>query len=291
VNSGGEPERDDTGLPPVDIEIPDDARDLDRDVQAYYRELRPHRRRQRRLRLHGTLARDGIVLPLLACCLVLALITGTLLTIFTATSDQDLTRVPGLHSTPGTGRAHTPDSGASSAASASRAAASRAASASASASAGSSSAVSASPSKAAGQPVPQIHTTAEMLNTGSLTLAGNQTIPFASLSGTMLVLIPPACHCAATVSWLAGIGVGDRAPTYLVGTPATAAQTNRLYAGLTPAERADVAVATEPQDELEAAVPVSGLAVLLIAPTRLISYAEQLSTADNPRWLVQALNG
>ncbi|HTZ91251.1 MAG TPA: hypothetical protein VMB74_02540, partial [Streptosporangiaceae bacterium] len=27
VNSGGEPERDDTGLPPVDIEIPDDARE------------------------------------------------------------------------------------------------------------------------------------------------------------------------------------------------------------------------------------------------------------------------
>ena len=281
MNSGGEPERDDTGLPPVDIEIPDDARDLDRDVQAYYRELRAQRRRQRRLRLHGTLARDGIVLPLLACCLVLALITGTLLTIFTATSDQDLTRVP----------AHTPDSGASSAASASRAAASRAASASASASAGSSSAVSASPSKAAGQPVPQIHTTAEMLNTGSLTLAGNQTIPFASLSGTMLVLIPPPATVPPPSAGWPASGSATRAPTYLVGTPATAAQTNRLYAGLTPAERADVAVATEAPDELEAAVPVSGLAVLLIAPTRLISYAEQLSTTDNPRWLVQALNG
>ena len=35
-------------------------------------------------RLHGSLAKDGIVLPLLACCLILALIAGTLLTVFTA---------------------------------------------------------------------------------------------------------------------------------------------------------------------------------------------------------------
>jgi hypothetical protein len=84
VNLGGEPERDDFGLPPVDIEIPDDARELDRDVQAYRRELRARRRRQRRMRLHGPLTRDGVVLPLLASCLVLALIAGTLLTVFTA---------------------------------------------------------------------------------------------------------------------------------------------------------------------------------------------------------------
>ena len=90
VNPGGEPERDDTGLPPVDIEIPDDARELDRDMQAYYRELRAERRRERRRWLHGGLARDGVVLPLLACCLILALITGTLLTVFTATSDQNV---------------------------------------------------------------------------------------------------------------------------------------------------------------------------------------------------------
>ena len=36
------PGRDDGGLPPVNIVIPDDARDLDRDVLAYRRELRAH---------------------------------------------------------------------------------------------------------------------------------------------------------------------------------------------------------------------------------------------------------
>ena len=55
VNAGGEPERDDFPLPPVDIEIPDDARDLARDVQAYHRERRAARRRRRLGRLHAPL--------------------------------------------------------------------------------------------------------------------------------------------------------------------------------------------------------------------------------------------
>jgi hypothetical protein len=92
VNVGGDPERDDYGLPPVDVVVPDDARELDRDVQAYQRELRALRRRQRAIRLRGPLTRDGMVLPLLAGCLILALITSTLLIMFAA----DQTGMPGL---------------------------------------------------------------------------------------------------------------------------------------------------------------------------------------------------
>jgi len=92
VNPGSEPDRDDFGLPPVDIEIPDDARELDREVQAYQRELRALRRRQRAGRLRGPLARDGMVLPLLAGCLILALVTSTLLIMFAA----DQTGMPDL---------------------------------------------------------------------------------------------------------------------------------------------------------------------------------------------------
>jgi hypothetical protein len=84
VNRGGDPERDDYGLPPVDIEIPDDARELERDIQAYRRELRLQRRRRLAQRLGGPLTRDGMVLPLLASCLALTLLAGTLLTMFTA---------------------------------------------------------------------------------------------------------------------------------------------------------------------------------------------------------------
>ncbi len=86
MNPGGGPDRDDTGLPPVDVEIPDDARELDRDVQAYRREQRAQRRRRRGGRLQTVVSRDGMVMPLLICCLIFALITGTLLTFFTSTS-------------------------------------------------------------------------------------------------------------------------------------------------------------------------------------------------------------
>jgi hypothetical protein len=94
LNPGSEPDRDDTGLPRLDVEIPDDARELDRDVQAYYREVRAERRRSRSSRLRRSLSRDGVVLPLLACCLIFALITGTLLTVFSASS---------INSEPGSG--------------------------------------------------------------------------------------------------------------------------------------------------------------------------------------------
>jgi len=100
VNAGGDPERDDFGLPPIDIVIPDDARELDRDVQAYQRELRALRRRRRASRLRRPLTRDGMVLPLLAGCLMLALLTSTLLIMFAA----DQTGMPQLPPRPAVAR-------------------------------------------------------------------------------------------------------------------------------------------------------------------------------------------
>jgi hypothetical protein len=89
VKQGGEPERDDYGLPPVDIEVPNDASELDADVQAYQREMRALRRqvRSQRWRLTGygsVLERTGLIMPLIAGCLVLALLSGVVLTMFTA---------------------------------------------------------------------------------------------------------------------------------------------------------------------------------------------------------------
>lgn len=81
MEPGSDPGRDEYGLPPVDVEIPDDARDLDRDVHAYYRELRAQRRHVRVRRLTGPMTRHGLVLPLVAACLALTLLTGSLLTV------------------------------------------------------------------------------------------------------------------------------------------------------------------------------------------------------------------
>jgi hypothetical protein len=61
--------------------IPDDARDLDRDVQAYHRERRALRRHTRVRRITAPLTRHGMIVPLIAACLAVTLLTGTLLTV------------------------------------------------------------------------------------------------------------------------------------------------------------------------------------------------------------------
>src|SRR5262249_57100005 len=103
---GGGAGRDDYGVPPVDIEVPDDARELARDVQAYRRELRAQRRRHLAKRIYGPLTRDGMVLPLLAGCLALTLLAATLLTVFTARQAAISLRPPrpGTSHTAGSGR-------------------------------------------------------------------------------------------------------------------------------------------------------------------------------------------
>jgi hypothetical protein len=90
VSFASEPGRDDGGLPPVNIVIPDDARDLDRDVLAYRRELRARRRRERIMRLFGPLRPHGpgghaAILPLIATCVALSMLAGAMLSVVTIT--------------------------------------------------------------------------------------------------------------------------------------------------------------------------------------------------------------
>jgi hypothetical protein len=68
--------------------VPDDARDLDRDVLAYRREMRAKRRRERLARALRPLRGPGIgprvaIVPLIAVCLALALVGGALLSVAT----------------------------------------------------------------------------------------------------------------------------------------------------------------------------------------------------------------
>ncbi len=88
MSFASEPERDDGSLPPVNIVIPDDARELDRDMLAYHREIRAQRRRERFMRLLRPLNRSGLggptaIVPLIALCLALALVGGALLSVVT----------------------------------------------------------------------------------------------------------------------------------------------------------------------------------------------------------------
>jgi hypothetical protein len=283
VNSGGEPERDDTGLPPVDIEIPDDARELDRDVQAYYRERRAERRRQRHYRLHRKISRDGIVLPLLACCLILALIAGTLLTVFTATSDQELGRGPA----PSAGiNRHTgspaPGNSATGAPAASGPAPSSSSSRSSTAS-----------SPAALRPATTVVHTRKPLPSGVLQLtADGHTIRLRRLGQAMLVLVPADCRCGTAVAGLAGIAASQGVTTYLVGTPKTKAEVTRLHSGLAPSLRTATSVALDNQHVLAHYYSVRGLTAVLVSGLhQTVAYAKNLSASDDPAEVLEALAG
>jgi hypothetical protein len=86
VSFASEPGRDDGSLPPVNIVIPDDARELDRDVLAYHREQRARRRRERLLRLFAPFTRRGLgghaaILPLIATCVALSMLAGAMLSV------------------------------------------------------------------------------------------------------------------------------------------------------------------------------------------------------------------
>jgi hypothetical protein len=88
VSFASEPGRDDGNLPPVNVVIPDDARELDRDVLAYRRELRAQRRRQRLRRVLRLFRVPGLgghaaIIPAIAVCLAISLVGGALLSVVT----------------------------------------------------------------------------------------------------------------------------------------------------------------------------------------------------------------
>jgi hypothetical protein len=286
VNPGGEPERDETGLPPVDIEIPDDARELDRDVQAYYRELRAQRRQQRGHRMRGSLAKDGIILPLLACCLILALITGTLLTVFTATSDQ-----LGLSGSGATGKAAARPPASSRARSS---ATGSSAAASGTASGGATSRPTSPPTSGgtqAGAPaIPDV--VPGVLPKAVIAVDGQAPIPVQGLHQTALVLIPAQCNCTAAVSWLIGVVTGAHARTYLIYTDSTRSSVEGLYRSLSGSQQAQAYLARAPDSALSSTVPDTlpdgKLTAIMLGPHK-VAYATALRPGDDATTLIQAL--
>lgn len=85
---------DDYGLPKVDVVVPDDARELARDVIAYRRELRQQRRRERWRRLGRPFTRYGIAAPFIASAVLVALISGVLMTVVSPRPNPRGVQVP-----------------------------------------------------------------------------------------------------------------------------------------------------------------------------------------------------
>jgi hypothetical protein len=68
--------------PPLDIQVPDDARELERDILAYHREQRALRRRRR---LRKIMPGQAGIMPLMASILAVCLVAGMMLSVFTIT--------------------------------------------------------------------------------------------------------------------------------------------------------------------------------------------------------------
>lgn len=97
MSFASDPGRDDDSPPPAHIVIPDDARELDRDVLAYRREMRARRRRERLTHVLRPLfgPRRGpqggpqdrrshsSVLPLIVTCVALSMLAGAMLSVVT----------------------------------------------------------------------------------------------------------------------------------------------------------------------------------------------------------------
>jgi len=252
VNLGGEPERDDFGLPPVDIEIPDDARELDRDVQAYHREQRALRRRMRGGRLRGPLTRDGAVLPLLAGCLVFALIAAVLLTVFTATSGdvagpKFVTPRPTPAATAPAPHART---GAASAA-----------------------------STPAG-PATVLRQAGRLPN--ATIKVGARNVPLPTLVSSVLALVPQRCGCSTALGQLITQAAQAQVPLYLVGTDAAVAGLRKIAASRTGPAAPAVAddhqnvLGTAYHAQLGTTYGASGLTAILVGSHGSVELAPRL---------------
>ncbi len=229
MNQGGDQGHDDYGLPRVDIEIPDDARELYREVQAYHRELRALRRHERSRRWRAPFHRFGIAAPLLAGCLVVALIGVMISAMFTAN--------PSYTSPTGLGSQHRPTA--------------------------SSHAPTASPSHPPTSQAPPPGASTGRLPGKTIDVAG-KTVALRELKGTALAIVPPNCECALAVNTLLTQAEAAGIIVYLVIPPGSSfPRLNRLIAA-TARSRRSTRVAHDFSNVLTAAYGSVGLTVLLV---------------------------
>ena len=238
MNHGGEPAHDDYGLPRVDVEIPDDARELYRDVQAYHRELRAIRRHQRSDRWRAPLRRSGMVVPLIAGGLVLAMIAGMVLTMFSANpffaSFAGETPNPGVTHN---GRASGPAGPASQTPG----------------------------SSATGTPATETpatgpsRTTSLLLPDKTISVSGKR-VALRGLTGTALAVVPANCGCARVVRQLLAQAMAAGITVYLVGRKGSLTKLRNLATG----QAGTALVAIDPDNAFGSAYRHSGPTLLLV---------------------------
>lgn len=239
MNQGGEAGHDDYGLPPVDIEIPDDARELYRDVQAYHRELRAVRRHQRSMRWRAPFRRSGIAIPLLAGCLVAALVAVMVSAVFTANPYFTRQRPSGAPGSAGSGSSAPRSTKANH----------------------SSTGPSASPTNGAAGPVPP---GGENKLPGKTIEVSGKPLALRGLASTALAIVPTKCNCGPAVLDLLTQAGTAGVIIYLVGPRGSMATLEKLLAGASTSATKVTRVATDDENVLTTAYKPTGLTVLFV---------------------------
>ena len=208
-------------------------------MQAYHREQRALRRHLRRRRLRGPLSSDGMVMPLLAGCLVFALIAAVLLTVFTATSSD----VAGQRSSapPRTPAVSAPASPAASAASAAATAA------------------------------PSVRTVARLPD-AAIDVSG-KSLALRKVTASVLALVPLGCACTTALRELIEQAARARVTLYLVATGAGVAALRRIAAG---ARAAKPRVADDNKNVLRTTYRPAGLAAIMVKADGSVALASRL---------------
>lgn len=227
MSFGSDPGQDDNGLPPANTVIPDDARELDRDLLAYRREQRARRCREwltgllRPLRWLGL---DGHVsiLPVIAICAALFMLAGVMLSVLAIGPASAPTVPPPAASPPPSEGAYAPADG-----------------------------------TATEAPLPPGLTE---LPPGTFTVTGTR-VPVRDMRSAALALVPADCGCDRELARLAGQASAAHVGLYFVGEggsiPQIPAMTIRDGGGV-------AAAAADPGNVLDAAYNPEGLTVLLV---------------------------
>ena len=238
MNQGGEQGHDDYGLPPVDIEIPDDARELYRDVQAYHRELRALRRHQRSMRWRAPFRRSGIAIPLLAGCLIAALVAVMVSAMFTA---NPYIGVPGQRPS---GQAGAAGSGATR-------------------SSHSSARPSATPAAVSPTRHPPPGRSVPGCQARRISVSGKP-LPLRSLTSAALAIVPAKCDCAAALRDLLRQVESAGVIVYLVGVRGVSLTSLQRLATASAAATKAARVAADKANVLVSTYRPVGLTVLLV---------------------------
>lgn len=188
-----------------------------------------------------------MIVPLIAGCLVLAMIAGMVLTMFSANPyfSGIAGQAPASPRAGNTGRAA--GSGPAGPSSASR-------SATSTPSAGTSRAV------------------ASLLPDGKLSVAGKRVI-LRKLTGTALAIVPANCDCAGQVRRLLSQAMSAGVVVYLVGSRGSLAELKNLAPATA---RGTAMVAIDADNALQRAYRPSGLTVLLVDSHRVVTVASKL---------------